>query len=193
MPADRPTRDGQIGVHLRAEMLHSVVLVSTWPSGSKAWLAALRKALGRTLPKAVGDTEQFDAGLLLRVGPEEMLLVGEPGQPEVHELVASLRQQVSADIGSVLDLSHARCRIGVKGEQAVATLCKLYALDFRAAAFPSQRVQLTAQHHVPCALHRTGDKSFDAYVLSTYAREQLETFADAALEHGVVLHRVASE
>jgi heterotetrameric sarcosine oxidase gamma subunit len=121
----------------------------------------------------------------MRVGPEELLVVSDDSSPPSHERVAALRRQLPANIGSVLDLSHARCRIRIEGEHAVDMLGKLYALDFREHAFPVGRVQLTGHHHVPCALHRTGPASFDAYVFTTYARDQLETFADAALEYGV--------
>ena len=185
LPSDHATRDGRTGVSLWPEMLHSVLLTSTWPNGVKPWLAALRKALGQRLPKSVGDSMMLRTGLTMRVGPEEIMLVSEPGQPESHELLQNLRQHVTAQIGAVLDLSHARCRIGIKGPNAVDTLAKLYALDFREAAFPLHRVQLTAHHHLPCVLHRTGEQAFDAYVFTTYARDQLATLADAALEFGI--------
>jgi heterotetrameric sarcosine oxidase gamma subunit len=164
-----------------------VIQVATWPTGTEAWLAALTSALGEGLPPRVGDTQRMPAGLVMRVGPEEIMIVSEETAPASAETVAALRQQLRPDICSVLDLSHARCRIRIEGEHCVDTLAKLFALDFRDDAFPIDRVQLTSHHHVPCALHRTGATAFDAYVFTTFAREQLETFADAALEFGVVV------
>jgi heterotetrameric sarcosine oxidase gamma subunit len=66
-------------------------------------------------------------------------------------------------------------------------LGKLFALDFRDAAFPVGTLQLSGHHHVPCSVHRTGQNRFDLYLLSTYAHGQLESLIDAALEYGVAL------
>ena len=91
----------------------------------------------------------------------------------------------------MLDLSHARCRVHIEGPQAVATLSKLFALDFRDATFAVGQLKLSGHHHVPCSLHRLGADSFDLYLLSTYAHGQLESLQDAALEYGVAL-RIAN-
>ncbi len=64
-------------------------------------------------------------------------------------------------------------------------LAKLFAIDFRAPAFPFGQAWLTGHHHVPCLLHRLDADAFDVYVFTTYARDQLETLIDAALEYGV--------
>ena len=182
-PGDRPNRAGQIGVHLGAGTLSSVTLIATWPSGMKALSQALGAALGLAVPVRTGDTVHLDRGLLVRSGPEEFMLLSE----QDAEGVASLRQRIAPDIGSVTDLSHARCRIRIEGKQCRDTLSKLFALDLREPAFPLDQVRLTGHHHVPSMLHRRGRDSFDIYVFSTYAHDQLSTLIDAALEYGVSL------
>lgn len=190
LPADRQASDGPTGVHLKASTLHSVVQLSTWPTGVDAWQAALAYAIAAPLPQKTGDTQATSQGLAMRIGPEELMLVSDDAaQPPSHETVAALRQHVNANLGSVLDLSHARCRIRIEGERCEDTLSKLFALDFREIAFPAGKVKLSSHHHVPCALYRTGTAAFDAYVFTTYAREMLETFADAALEYGLAMDR----
>jgi heterotetrameric sarcosine oxidase gamma subunit len=92
-------------------------------------------------------------------------------------------------MGTVTDLSHARCQISIEGPQCVATLGKLFALDFRAAAFPINEVKLSGTHHMPCALLRTGPYSFVLYAFSSYAFDTLATLMDAAREYGVQLSR----
>ena len=188
IPADLPTNTGQTAVHLSVGTLHSVIQLSTWPTGVDAWLSALFTALAAPVPQETGDTQATSLGLAMRTGPEELMLVTDDvTQPPSHETVTKLRGFIGADIGSVLDLSHARCRIRIEGERCVDTLSKLFALDFRQDAFPVGRLLLSSHHHVPCALHRTGSAGFDAYVFTTYAREMLEAIADAALEFGVAL------
>ena len=184
---EHPTRDGLVQVRLRAERLASVTLISTWMGGTQALCAALGQALAATdlfpLPAATGQTAQCPLGLLLRTGPHEFMLIGSGAV----DVAAALKAHITPDIGAVLDLSHARCRVHIEGPQAVATLSKLFALDFRDATFAVGQLQLSGHHHVPCSLHRLGADSFDLYLLSTYAHGQLESLQDAALEYGVAL------
>ena len=184
---EHPTRDGLVQVRLQAERLASVTLISTWMGGTQALCAALGRALAATdlfpLPASTGQTAQCPLGLLLRTGPHEFMLIGS-GSVDV---AAALQTHITPDIGALLDLSHARCRVRVEGPKAVATLGKLFALDFRNAAFAVGKVQLSGHHHVPCSLHRLGADRFDLYLLSTYAHGQLESLQDAALEYGMAL------
>ena len=183
-PGDRANSGGKIGVRLSAGTLPCVLLIATWPSGIDAVSEALGAALeGIVVPAKTGETQQIPGGLLVRTGPEEFMLVASAG----HLSVASLRQKIAADIGSVTDLSHARCRITITGEKSRDTLSKLFALDLREPEFPQGQVRLTGHHHVPCMLHRLGLERFDIYVFSTYAFDQLSTLIDAALEYGVGL------
>lgn len=183
----QPSRDGLVQVQLHAERLASVTLISTWMGGTDALHAALSQAVGASdlfpLPERTGQTVPIALGLLMRTGPHEFLLIGTGAANPLN----ALRSSVTPDIGALLDLSHARCRVHIEGPQALATLGKLFALDFREAAFPVGQVQLSGHHHVPCSLHRLGADSFDLYLLSTYAHGQLESLRDAALEYGVAL------
>ena len=182
-PFEKPSRDGALGVVLRVGTLASVVQASTWHAGIDALVLALGSAVSGTPPAAPGHTVQTPAGLLMRTGPQEFLLVSEQAQQQV----AALRRHVLPDIGSVTDLSHARCRIRVEGERCVDTLGKLFALDLRGSAFPLGQCRMTGHHHVPCLLHRLQASQFDVYVFTTYAHDQLTTVIDAALEYGVAL------
>ena len=184
---EHPTRDGLVQVRLQAERLASVTLISTWMGGTQALCAALGQALAATdlfpLPASTGQTAQCPLGLLLRTGPHEFMLIGSG----TADRLDALRAHITPDIGALLDLSHARCRVHIEGPHAMATLGKLFALDFRDAAFAVGQLQLSGHHHVPCSLHRLGADSFDMYLLSTYAHGQLESLWDAALEYGVAL------
>ena len=182
-PGDRPARDGQIGVRLRAGTISSVTQVATWSANADALGRALGAALGLAVPARTGDVVHLNRGILVRSGPEEFMLLCE--QPA--DRVTELRQTIDADIGSVTDLSHARCHIRIEGDKCRDVLSKLFALDFREPQFPLDQVRLTGNHHVACMLHRRALDSFDIYVFSTYAFDQLSTLVDAALEYGVSL------
>ena len=180
-----PTRNGLVQVHMTAQRLQSVTLLSTWASGIEALTHVVHSALGCMPPAQTGHATACEAGLLMRSGPLEFMLIGTHAAPQ---RVAELRAHISAEIGSVLDLSHARIRVQLHGVKAVDALAKLYALDFRTAAFPVGRFQLTGHHHIPCLLHRLEAQRFDLYFLSTYAHGQIDALMDVALEYGVELN-----
>lgn len=181
---EHPTHQGLVQVHITAHKLDSVTLMSTWANGIDGLAQAVHQALGCTPPALTGETTACAQGLLMRSGPLEFLLIGAQAVPD---RVAQLRANIPADVGSVLDLSHARVRVRVQGAKAVDTLSKLYALDFRPAAFPIDQFKLTGHHHIPCTLHRLDAHCFDLYFLSTYAHGQIAALADAALEYGVAV------
>jgi sarcosine oxidase subunit gamma len=180
---NRPNAAGQIGVQLSAGMLPSFTLISTWVNGLPGLLGALATVFGTPLPQTIGKTARTEFGLLMRSGPEEFFLVGD----DHSNRTSLLRATVSADIGSVTDLSHARCRIHIEGPQCLTVLNKLFALDLREAAFAIGDIAMTGTHHVPSTLHRLGADAFDLYVFSTYAYDQLATVLDVTQEYGVAL------
>ena len=180
---DSPTRGGDIGVTVSAVMLTSVTQVSTWHTGVSALCEVLGTALSQALPVHTGDTVFSTSRLVMRTGPEEFLIVSD----EALDMTALLRQSIAADVGSVTNLSHARCRIHLEGPKCVDTLSKLFPIDLRDPAFPQQEIRLSGHHHVPSLLHRLGAQSFNVYVFSTYAFDQLATVLDAAREYGVTL------
>jgi len=180
---EHPNAAGQIGVRLQADMLASVTQVSTWTRGVQGLEQALAAWLGQPAPALTGQTLQTAHGLLMRTGPEEFLWVAE----HTGDNLALLRSQVAPDVGSVTDLSHARCRIRIDGARCLDTLSKLFPIDLRSAAFPTGQLRLTGHHHVPAALHRTGAQTFDIFGMTTYALDQLHALEDAALEYGVAV------
>jgi heterotetrameric sarcosine oxidase gamma subunit len=184
-----PARDGQIRVQLRAGTLPGLLQIATWPSGVAPLRAALASALGLAeLPQRCGLVLPTSAGMLLCTGPEEyQLLVDASGTGRAGEL----RQHISADVGSVVDLGHARCCIRIDGTNGGDVMSKLFALDLREASWPVGELRLTGHHHVPCVAIRRAVDGFDLLVFSTYAFDQLATVLDAALEYGVSLTLVS--
>jgi sarcosine oxidase subunit gamma len=176
----RPNAAGAVGVQIAASTLPGATLISTWISGTDGLSAALLLAFGG-VPERPGQTCNTPLGLLVRAGPEEFLLLPDSAENPLQVV----RKTITSDIGTVTDLSHARCRIRIAGPQCQATLNKLFALDLRPAEFPVGEVRLTGTHHVPCMLHRQGPEIVDMLVFSTYAYDQLNTVVDAALEYGV--------
>ncbi len=185
-PDQRPAPGGPVGVGLQARTLPGLWLIHTWSSGADGLRSALTAAWGAAgVPQRTGQVATLAQGLLMCTGPCEYQLLA----AQVPGFAADLRRHVPADVGSVTDLGHARCRIHIEGPHCRDTLSKLFALDLREAAWPVGELRLTGHHHVPCGAYRLGIDSFDLLVLSTYAVDQLGTLLDAAQEYGVVLEK----
>lgn len=181
-PGTQADMRGNVGLRVSARRCAGAYLLSTWISGTPAFEQALLACFG-TAPSRSGTVAQTAHGLLMRTGPEELLLVA----PDDTERLAALRQNITAEVGAVADLSHARCRIRLEGAACTTVLNKLFALNLKESEFPVGEVRMCGTHHVPSLLHRTGAQAFDWYVFTTYAHDQLSTLLDAALEYGYTL------
>jgi heterotetrameric sarcosine oxidase gamma subunit len=181
MAQRRPNREGLVQVHLCASTLVHLTQFSTWIGGWPALAARLGPLM--PVPASTGQTARQGEDWIARTGPDELWLIGAHGSALCSQATSAL----TPDIGHALDLSHARCRLSVQGAGAVPTLQKLFALDFREAAFGVNEVRLSGAHHLPALLHRTASDAFDLYVHTTYAHDQVESVLDAALEWGAEL------
>lgn len=179
----------QINVHLAASFVPSLTLLSTWNGAGDVLEQKLSSVVGIEAPAKTGAVSYLanpaQPSVIMRVGPEEFwILEAKSGDQSPH-----WRAHIPADIGSVTDLSHARCVIRVKslvaGFNVSTMLNKLYALDFRLEHFPVGQVKHTGHHHVPVLMHRLAENEFDIYAMTTYAYETLHQLFDASLEFGV--------
>ncbi|MGH6953053.1 MAG: sarcosine oxidase subunit gamma [Alphaproteobacteria bacterium] len=97
------------------------------------FLAAARGALGLDLPGAPNTVSTAGSLSCLRLGPDEWLVVGEPGA-EVG-LVARLEARTRGLPAAVVDLSAARTTIELSGAKSRAVLAKATSLDLHPRAF----------------------------------------------------------
>lgn len=158
----------------------SVLQVSAFAPHAGRTATALADALELVAPPNNGFSG--DAGKSLRtVGPGVWLLVGELGalgQP------ASLRAQLG-DVATVVDLSHARCALQLRGVASSRTLAKFCGLDLEPSAFPSGSATNTRFGHLGMHLARLDDRpSFELLVFRGYAEFVFDALCTAASEYG---------
>lgn len=177
-PQVKPRAHAQTAVLVSASTLRCVWQLHTWVDGWEAFSTSLE--LHFTVPDMGCTVHLEDGTLVVRSAPEELLLINDNTSNLIEEIVNS----VSAENGSALDLSHARCRIQVRGQAAALTLKKLFALDFRPSKFPVGAYRSSGFHHTPAALYRANTEDFDIFVYTTYSQDQLKSILDAALEYG---------
>ncbi len=158
----------------------TILQVSAFASTAALALMALAEALGLSAPE--GKLFSGDASRSLRcVGPGVWLVVGpSEGLPDA----ASLRKQLGAH-ATVVDLSHARCVLQLRGAAAARTLAKYCGLDLDPSAFPTGSATNTRFGHIGMHLARTDDgPTFELLVFRGYAEFVFEALCDGAAEFG---------
>lgn len=178
-------RHGQIGLQLRASTVAQAHQLTTWIGGWEVLAEHLRTSiLGKSLSlPEIGHSFTHQGVWFARTGPEELWLVADGPSALLQQITTTL----PSELGHSLDLSHARCRVHMSGESAVATLQKLFAIDCRAQHFALGAVRPTGAHHLPALLHRLEAQSFELFFHTSFARDQVESLFDAARESGVAL------
>jgi len=124
---------------------------------------------------AVRKTAKAGDGVVRPVQPGQALAVGKSG-----ESFADLSQRLGATAGlSLCDLSDARVRFAISGQQAGEIIATQSGADTHPATFKPGASAPTLFGHVPVQLTRTGADSFEIMVFSTYARDLAESLSRA--------------
>jgi len=179
-PDARTAITDQTPLVLSERRAQTVLQVSAFASTAADAATALATALD--LPAPANNRMSGAAGRSLRcVGPGVWLVMG-PSDGLPH--AASLRAQLSAH-ATVVDLSHARCALQLRGAAAARTLAKYCGLDLDASAFPIGSATNTRFGHIGMHLARTDDlPTFELLVFRGYAEFVFGALCDAAAEYG---------
>jgi heterotetrameric sarcosine oxidase gamma subunit len=141
---------------------------------------AVRPVLGTTLPTQSGKVLSVEGRRVLKTGPEQYWIITRHG----GDLLRSLHNAVTPDIGSIVSLSHSRTWIWIEGDAARETMAKGIALDFHPLIFEIDRFALTGLHHTPILVHRSGDNRYELFAMRTFSQSVMEWLIDAALPFG---------
>lgn len=175
-----PSTTDQARLLLSERRALTVLQVSAFASTAMPAQTTLATALG--LPAAQGNCFSGTAVKSMRgVGPGVWLVVGSPdGLPAI----ASLREQLGA-YATVVDLSHGRCVLQLRGAAAPRTLAKYCGLDLDGSAFPTGSATNTRFGHIGMHLARTDDApTFELLVFRGYAEFVFEALCEGAAEFG---------
>ena len=132
-------------------------------------------ALAATLAKAHGRVK---ASFSFHVAKSRWLAAG------THEFREFIHRQAAPDKWSFIDLTHGRAALRVSGPKAEWVLSKLFAVDFREAAFPARSGLATMHHDIFAQIHRSDARTFDIFVYRSFARAFWHTLCRAAEEVG---------
>jgi methylglutamate dehydrogenase subunit D len=166
---------------VRFGVLHGwrLVQVNAFERSAERFDAAVSGLIGGSLPLSPSVVAQSGAHRLYRIGADQHWIATRDGS-----LPEALALAVPADLGSVIDLSHARVRIALDGSAVNALLGKVVSVDLRLRAFPVGQFVQTGLHHTGVLLERLGPEHYEIYALRTYAQSIWEWLTDAALPYG---------
>lgn len=154
-----------VGVVLSETQPGSIVQVAAWPGTEKEVIAAIRVATGLKLPDGAGGGVVNGAKAAFGFAPGRFMVID-----EAEDIAAALAKSVTAEIGTVTDLSHGRTAIRIKGKKAEWVLAKFFAIDFSLTAFPVGAGRSTTHHDIFAQIQRTAADQFDIYVFRSFAR-----------------------
>ncbi len=150
------------------------------PRDKGAWGAA-ESALVATLPEA-NRSADCSAGTVLWLGPDEFLVVTEPGREAA--LAAALSAALRGRRGAVVDITDSRTTIALSGSHARDLLAKGSGLDLHVRAFAPGHCAQSFLAKVKIALRQLDDApSYHIIVERSVAEYLWRWLADAAGEY----------
>lgn len=168
-----------IGTTLSDPQPGSIVQIAAWRGQETVVLAALAKATGLKLDDRPQTGAVAKTASAFGIGPGRWLIIADE-----LDLAAKLSKAISAQQGSVTDLTHGRTAIRLDGDRAERVLSKLFAVDFRLTGFAVGAGVATEHHGIFAHIQRLGPKRFDLYVFRSFARSFWKTLCHAAEETG---------
>lgn len=162
---------------IRLQLRHPLVMLNLRGTADAAFCAAVRGVCACELPLASNSSSESPAGRILKLGPNEWLLVTHPGSPWSEKLAIP---------GATLtDVSHARVAMGVGGNNARDMLAKGCAIDLHPREFPPGSCVQTSIAKIGVILHKQQhENDFELYVARSFSGSFWHWLTQAANEYG---------
>ena len=168
------------GVRLSRRRALSIVQVAAFADSGEAVCRVAGELTGLAPDPTPNRGTTKDDRSWLWIAPERWLLVA----PADGTLASDLAAAIPADLGSVVDLSHARIALRLEGPDARTVLAKGCSLDFHPSVFGPGACAQSTLFHVATLIHCRGADSFELFAARGFGRSLWEMLVDAALEYG---------
>lgn len=185
--ADRARIEAPDGVASLTELPHLGKLVLR--ADGTAAARAVKKALGAELPTEPNTSSRSKEALMLWLGPDEWMLVTEPGREEA--LLDQLKDALSETHNQLVDVSDQHTNIELSGARAREMLMKLTTLDLHPRSIGPGDVAGTNFGSVTATLFVTNDgakhetQRFQLIVRRSFADYLWCLLAEAGREFGL--------
>jgi sarcosine oxidase subunit gamma len=170
---------GGIGVTLSEIQPGSIVQLAAWRGEERPMLSTIYEITGLALPDGAGGGIATETKAAFGFAPGKFLVADQD-----EGLFAMLSAAITAETGTVTDLSHGRTAIRISGRKAEWVLSKFFAIDFALPAFPVGSGISTVHHDIFAQIQRSGADQFDLYVFRSFARSFWNSLCHASEEVG---------
>ena len=171
-PQGHHGREGPAGVILCELPDLLMQQVAAWPETLSEVGEIAAQAAGLNLVPGPSQAQDGRVGSMLRVEPLKWWLYG------------VTLTDLSADLGCLLDVSHARTHVRVSGSDSVTYLNRHLPIDLRDHTCPVGSVISTALHHVAITVWRS-NQGFELFLPRGFALSCWEILLDTAEQFGV--------
>ncbi len=169
-----PAAAGQ-GISLQQQQ--SLVMLNLRGVADSAFCDAVHSAYNCELPTAPNSSSMCPYGSILKLGPNEWLLV--------NSARAYWSEMMTIPGATLTDVSHARIAVQIDGDKSREMLAKGCAIDLHPRQFPAGTCVQTSIAKIGVILHRPqNDDSFMLYAARSYAGSFWHWLTSAANEYG---------
>jgi len=169
---------GEAGVILGEVRIKTALQFAAWPDTMSKMSKQVSKSAGVKSAPGISRLSRSGDACLLRVEPLKWWLV----TPQALTMMPEL----DAATGAVLDLSHARTWITIKGSAAENLLSNFLPIDWRQGHFGDDQVASSAMHHVGVTVWR-GEDGFNMLVPRSFAGSVWQLLEDSARQYGLTV------
>lgn len=165
------------GSGIRLQQRHPLAMFNLRGAADAAFRDAVRSVCGCELPVAPNSSSACPAGEILKLGPNEWLLVAIPETP--------WSETMAIPGATLTDVSHARVAVQVDGDMSRDMLAKGCAIDLHPRQFPPRTCIQTSIAKIGVILHKQqNDSGLMLYAARSYAGSFWHWLTAAANEYG---------
>lgn len=159
----------------------SLVEVALFDDG-KTVGEALKKHARLSLPPNPLNGIAYSNGRIFRFARNRYFI-----DAEKTDIATILGDTIAAESASIIDQTHGRSVIDLKGPHCEKVLSKLFAIDFHKSQFTDNSGLATAHHGAHVLIWREAHNAFTLYVGRSFARSFLEVLKGASQEYGYTI------
>ncbi len=165
------------GAAITLQERHPLFMINLRGTADPTLREAMRVALACELPVAPNASSTGPSGEILKLGPDEWLLVADAG--------ARWAEKMTIPGATLTDVSHARLAVRIRGEKTRDLLAKGCAIDLHPRQFPPGTCVQTAIAKISVILHQPQDSDgFVLYAPRSFAGTFWHWLTGSAAEYG---------